>query len=338
MAVHSVYSIGRESWTNDSRKVTRKIVFSLWADEQQINGNDTNRFLYKGITIDGKRAIMRDEVAQWIQELKSKALKAEIEENEKIVIKDPKNLKAMMLLGYDYYDDGQPEKAIGVYEKALGIATEASDKVEILNDIGFICRETKQYEKAVTALDQALKIDEKHLNALFNMGYVYAIDLNQTAKGVEYLTRYLAVDSTSPTAIQIKQDLESLNSFAAIANWIYVRNEGVIKIFLDVNNIKSTNGYKDAWIKTGYSDSYFNIQLHRFECNNYRRRVLESFAYYHSGEIQEHNKYDLKSVYSIGYDKSGNIKKSGTYYSTFGEWSEADFNNDIMFKKVCNGI
>lgn len=209
MAVHSVYSIGMvDGWRSNSSNVLRKITFYLWADKQA-NGNDTNRSLYKGITIDGKRAIMRGEVTEWMEELKSKALKAEIEENEKILAKDQKNLKALMLLGYDYIEDGQPQKAIDAYEKALSVATEAPDRVYILNGIGYLCINAKQYEKAITTLEQALKIDEKYLYALGNMGYVY-VNLNQSAKAAEYWNKYLSIDSISPTAIKIKQELVSL--------------------------------------------------------------------------------------------------------------------------------
>ncbi len=60
MAVHSVYSIARDRWYNNSKQVLRNVSYTPFD-----NG------VYKGITIDGKRAIYRDEVSKWMQEFQT---------------------------------------------------------------------------------------------------------------------------------------------------------------------------------------------------------------------------------------------------------------------------
>jgi hypothetical protein len=49
-----------------------------------------------------------------------------------------------------------------------------------------------------------------HLQSLYNIGVVYAVDLKQPEKAIPVWTRYLKQDSTSETALQIKRALDNL--------------------------------------------------------------------------------------------------------------------------------
>jgi len=128
-----------------------------------------------------------------------------IAEAEKIVAQDPKNLTVWISLGNDYFDTDQAQKAISAYTKALELDP---NNTNVLTDQGVMYRRVGWYDKALANFDRALKIDPKHLQSLYNMGIVYAVDMKQPEKGLPYWKRYVEVDPTSATGIQIKGMIE----------------------------------------------------------------------------------------------------------------------------------
>jgi cytochrome c-type biogenesis protein CcmH/NrfG len=134
---------------------------------------------------------------------------ARIVEAEKILAKDPKNLQAWIQLGNDYFDTDQAQKAISAYGKALEIQP---DNPNVLTDQGIMHRKMGWYDKAIANFEKAQSLDPKHLQSLFNMGIVYSQDLKQNDKALAVLGKYLSMDSTSPTAQQIKAMMEQIKS------------------------------------------------------------------------------------------------------------------------------
>ena len=132
-----------------------------------------------------------------------------IAEAEKIVASDPKNLNAWISLGNDYFDTEQAQKAIHAYAKALEIEP---DNPNLLTDQGIMFRKVGWYDKALANFEKAQKLDPKHLQSLYNMGLVYAADLKLPDKAIAAWTRYLQLDSSSATSLQIKSMIESLKA------------------------------------------------------------------------------------------------------------------------------
>jgi cytochrome c-type biogenesis protein CcmH/NrfG len=128
-----------------------------------------------------------------------------IAQAEKIVAQDPKNLNAWISLGNDYFDTEQAQKSIVAYGKALEIDP---DNPNVLTDQGVMFRKVGWYDKALANFEKAGKIDPNHLQSLYNLGIVYVLDLKQPEKAVPYWSKYLKIDSTSPTALQIKGMME----------------------------------------------------------------------------------------------------------------------------------
>jgi cytochrome c-type biogenesis protein CcmH/NrfG len=124
---------------------------------------------------------------------------------EKVVAQEPKNLNAWISLGNDYFDTAQSQKAINAYGKALEIEP---DNPNVLTDQGIMFRTVGWYDKALANFERANKLDPNHLQSLYNAGLVYAVDLKQLEKATPYWNRYLKLDSSSPTAIQIKGMME----------------------------------------------------------------------------------------------------------------------------------
>lgn len=128
-----------------------------------------------------------------------------IAEAEKVVAQDPKNVTVWISLGNDYFDTDQAQKAIGAYAKALELDP---NNPNVLTDQGVMYRRVGWYDKAVVNFGKALALDPKHLQSLYNMGIVYAVDMKQPEKGLPYWKKYIEVDPTSATAIQIKGMIE----------------------------------------------------------------------------------------------------------------------------------
>ena len=124
-----------------------------------------------------------------------------IAQAEQVVAQDPKNLNAWISLGNDYFDMEQPQKSINAYGKALEIEP---NNPNILTDQGIMFRRVGWYDKAIANFEKAGKIDPNHLQSLYNIGLVYATDLKQPEKAFSYWRRYLQLDSSSQTALQIK--------------------------------------------------------------------------------------------------------------------------------------
>jgi len=128
---------------------------------------------------------------------------------EKIVASDPKNRQAWVQLGNDYFDTGQAQKSINAYDKALELK---ADDPNVLTDQGVMYRQVKQFDRAIANFEKAQQIDPKHLQSLYNLGLTYAQDLKQADKAITALNKFLEIDSTSPTAQQIKGMIEQLKS------------------------------------------------------------------------------------------------------------------------------
>ena len=132
-----------------------------------------------------------------------------IMEAEKIVSREPKNIQAWIQLGNDYFDTAQPQKAINAYGNALELKP---NDPNVLTDQGVMFKQLGAFDKAVANFERAQQIDPNHLQSLYNLGVVYADDLKQTDKAIKAWSRYLEIDSTSPTAQQIKGMLEQLKA------------------------------------------------------------------------------------------------------------------------------
>lgn len=130
---------------------------------------------------------------------------------QQVVAKDPKNVQAWTQLGNDYFDSGQPQKAVEAYGQVLALQPGNAD---VLTDQGVMYRALGQFDKAVENFQKANAANPRHLQSLFNLGVVYAYDLKQPKKAVEAWEKLVATDPSSPQAIQARTQLEQLKSAA----------------------------------------------------------------------------------------------------------------------------
>ena len=126
---------------------------------------------------------------------------------QQLVAQDPKNVKAWIALGNDYFDTHQPQKSIDAYANALALEPNNPD---VLTDQGVMYRELGQSEKALANFLKANQIAPRHFQSLFNAGVVYAYDLKDSKKAVETWNRIIAADPSGPFATQSRAAIQAL--------------------------------------------------------------------------------------------------------------------------------
>lgn len=134
---------------------------------------------------------------------------ARIAAAQQIVARDPKNVRAWIQLGNDYFDTRQSQKAIEAYGRALELEPNDPD---VLTDQGVMYRDTGNFEQAIANFKKAAKIDSKHVHALYNMGVVYAHDLKDADAARKAWNQVVAVAPGTPAAAQAQQALQQLES------------------------------------------------------------------------------------------------------------------------------
>ncbi|MDE3033909.1 MAG: tetratricopeptide repeat protein [Acidobacteriota bacterium] len=131
---------------------------------------------------------------------------------ERTTLQDPKNREAWVGLGNAYFDAQQPQKSVEAYAKALALK---GDDPDVLTDQGVMFRELHQPAKALANFEKAQKLNPQHLPSLFNMGIVYASDLNQPAEAEAAWNKLIALAPTSQQATQARKLLAELKAPAA---------------------------------------------------------------------------------------------------------------------------
>lgn len=129
-----------------------------------------------------------------------------------IVARDPKNVQAWIQLGNDYFDTHQAQKAIEAYGRALELRPNDPD---VLTDQGVMYRALAQFDKAIANFEKANRANPKHIQSLFNMGVVYAHDLNQPKKAIDAWNRVIQIAPQSEQAASAKSGIDELKASGA---------------------------------------------------------------------------------------------------------------------------
>jgi cytochrome c-type biogenesis protein CcmH/NrfG len=134
-------------------------------------------------------------------------VQARIAQLQSVVARDPKNVRAWVELGNDYFDTRQPQKAVEAYGRALELQP---NDPNVLTDQGVMYRDLRQFDKALANFEKANKIDPSHVQSLFNLGVVYANDVDQPKKAIEAWTKVIQIAPASPQAAQARQALATV--------------------------------------------------------------------------------------------------------------------------------
>lgn len=126
---------------------------------------------------------------------------------QQILARDPKNVRAWIDLGNEYFDSHQAQKAVDAYARALELDPKNPD---VLTDQGVMYRDLGAHDKALANFKKASQIDPHHLQSLYNMGVVYAYDLKDAKRATEAWNRVIEIGPASPQAAQARKLIDEL--------------------------------------------------------------------------------------------------------------------------------
>jgi cytochrome c-type biogenesis protein CcmH/NrfG len=132
--------------------------------------------------------------------------KAEIEALVKATTADPKNVDAWVQLGHAYFDTDEVKKAIAAYETSLKLRP---DDPDVITDLGVMYRRNGEPQKAVEMFEKAMAIDSRHEISRFNKGIVLMHDLNDPKGAISAWQELLAINpkAAAPNGTSVKEML-----------------------------------------------------------------------------------------------------------------------------------
>lgn len=107
------------------------------------------------------------------------------------VRKNPWNVMALSTLGGYYLDNGQPMKALGLFERAEQNSPKNSS---VLYQLGLVYKELGDVDRAVEKLEMARKIAPDNLESTLRLGQIYLNDKKDSAKALKLFREVLAKD------------------------------------------------------------------------------------------------------------------------------------------------
>ncbi len=120
-----------------------------------------------------------------------------IEEYQTILAEDPNNLAAVIALGNAYFDSGQWQEAIHMYERALVINPRSAD---VRTDMGTAYRNMGRPDRALAEYRRALALEPGHVAARYNVGVVYAYDVKDYKRAITVWEQLLRLAPNYPDA------------------------------------------------------------------------------------------------------------------------------------------
>ncbi|MBW1709764.1 MAG: tetratricopeptide repeat protein [Deltaproteobacteria bacterium] len=133
---------------------------------------------------------------------KKEYLSAEYEFNRALDL-DEENLRANFGVGKVYLSMGEPEKAVGVFEKVSQVEAVFEKKNKhVFNELGIELRKLGLHRQAVSFYKKALSFvkDDEHL--YFNIGRAYYMDGDINSAG-KYVKKALKLNPSLPEAKQL---------------------------------------------------------------------------------------------------------------------------------------
>lgn len=128
---------------------------------------------------------------------------------QQIVARDPRNAKAWIQLGNDYFDTHRAQQSVDAYAKALEIEPNNPD---VLTDQGVMYRELGQFDRAIANFKKANQLKPDHVQSLFNMGVVYHNDLKDSAKALQAWDRVVQLAPASSQAADARRAIAEIKA------------------------------------------------------------------------------------------------------------------------------
>ena len=169
---------------------------------------------------------------------------------------EPENIEIYGYLAQLYYSQKQYNKAIEQFEVILSFYP---NDTNVLFLLGSLYLEIENREKAIELFNKAIRIDPRHDTSLNSLGYVYAENGSKLDEAQRLIERALEVDPENGAY------LDSLG-------WVYYKKGQYEEALLYLK--KADNKMKDPVIYEHIGDVYFELNL-KDDAKDYWTRSLE---------------------------------------------------------------
>jgi len=127
----------------------------------------------------------------------NKIITSEIAELEKKTISSPDDVEAWTRLGDLYFDSSNYDKAIMAYGQSLRLKPENAD---VLTDLGVMYQRSGHPDEAIKNFDKAIAVNPRHETSRFNKGIVLLHDLNDKQGAVKTWEELVKLNPSAKTS------------------------------------------------------------------------------------------------------------------------------------------
>lgn len=135
------------------------------------------------------------------------AVAGRIQQLESHLSHSPEDLEARIQLGNAYFDTDKFESAIIHYSKALETQPRNAD---VIVDMGIAYRKIGRSDVAAQKFREALVLNDRHVNARYNLGIVLKWDLNDIPGAIAAWDTLLIYVPNHPNAATVRQELAQM--------------------------------------------------------------------------------------------------------------------------------
>ena len=135
------------------------------------------------------------------------AVAGQIQQLESHLSHTPEDIEARIQLGNAYFDTDKFESAIIHYSKALEAQPRNAD---VIVDMGISYRKIGRSDVAAQKFREALVINDRHVNARYNLGIVLKWDLNDIPGAIAAWDTLLVYTPNHPNAATVRQELAQM--------------------------------------------------------------------------------------------------------------------------------
>jgi cytochrome c-type biogenesis protein CcmH/NrfG len=154
--------------------------------------------VYKtGTNSSSQSSVMNQMQANEKTETDSIKIAAEIVELERKTASSPDDVEAWIKLGDLYFDSNNYDKAILAYNQSLKLKP---DNADVLTDLGVMYQRSEHPTEAVKCFDKAIAIDPRHEASRFNKGIVLLHDLNDKEGAIKAWEELVKLNPSAKTS------------------------------------------------------------------------------------------------------------------------------------------